>query len=574
MPRSPFPISSETPLQQQKLYWAGKGGGWRGRFSKSKVVVVLLAITTIWTIAVYTQLGFSTSRLLGVSDATGASEIPEGTLTKSWPIRQESSNSRNRSSVSSTELWRYPLIDRAVLDKLDKIQNFFENDYYRLRISNPSVDPVVTGIQERPTSALASTAQMKLAREAICESAKYPRPCRFLLPLRISEQESKARMHFSQIAELAARLNRTLVLPNVGKSKIGACFKWSFGTYYDSQSLADNSGNLDRFVALDDFRGWLHGQDLYGRVSSQLVSVASSLPTAMKFRDEKLYARGEVVVHAYEGYEAWKTGLPGCFSTKFQQLELETFPAFISIKPSTNKDISGMSTGNSIMDAFSTISPFSGPEDTDSPFGGVSSADPRVLVINWDLRYPVFPTGPSLQYSERLQELAYLYAPAGPYLVVQWRMETVDSKVLDNCAHALVDLLVRLLYDETLATNISAVWFASDYPYPIARRTKLQPRPALVAKSGTFKNFEIRHEKAIDVLRNAFDGQSELARWKLTDLADAMEIHGKDAELIHDAGVLGIVDKMISMNAQLFVSGSNHCSRKRCVHPSSSRYIQ
>jgi hypothetical protein len=56
-------------------------------------------------------------------------------------------------------------------------------------------------------------------------------PCGFLLPLRIGEQES---IHLMEILQLAQRLDRILVLPNVGKSHIGpgTCFKSGLATYY------------------------------------------------------------------------------------------------------------------------------------------------------------------------------------------------------------------------------------------------------------------------------------------------------------------------------------------------------
>jgi len=147
--------------------------------------------------------------------------------------------------------------------------------------------------------------------------------------------------------------------------------------------------------------------------------------------------------------------------------------------------------------------------------------------------------------------------------VVHWRMETVDPGVLIGCADALVDLLVRLLQDESISLNVTTVWFASDYPYPIARRTKVQPRPALEAKSGTFREFEARHEEAVQVLRKAFEEDGELDRWKVTDISEAMKSHVADSELLNDAGVLGIVDKLIGTEANLFVSGSNRCARRR-----------
>ncbi|KAF8910417.1 hypothetical protein CPB84DRAFT_1723503 [Gymnopilus junonius] len=162
-----------------------------------------------------------------------------------------------------------------------------------------------------------------------------------------------------------------------------------------------------------------------------------------------------------------------------------------------------------------------------------------------------------------MHDLAERYAPKDPYLVIHWRMETVDPEILEECAHALVDVLTSILHDHTLAENVTTVWFASDYPYPIARRTATNRRLAVAAKSGTFRDFEIRHEEAVDVLRSAFDQQGELDGWKLTDFAESIEdVRNVDHDLLADPGVLGILDKLVSIEANLFVGGSSRCARK------------
>ncbi|KAF8181485.1 hypothetical protein BJ912DRAFT_906817, partial [Pholiota molesta] len=127
------------------------------------------------------------------------------------------------------------------------MQQFYAPEYYRLPAAPPAPTPAdhaswppkVTRIPERPARPPpGSTPAAGATADALCPSATHPRPCRFLLPLRIAEQESKARIHLAQLALLARALNRTLVLPNVGRSKVGACFRWDLGAYYDVRSLA------------------------------------------------------------------------------------------------------------------------------------------------------------------------------------------------------------------------------------------------------------------------------------------------------------------------------------------------
>ncbi len=103
-----------------------------------------------------------------------------------------------------------------------------------------------------------------------------------------------------------------------------------------------------------------------------------------------------------------------------------------------------------------------------------------------------------------------------------------------------------------------AFGFASDYPYPIVKHNSSQRRPELIAKSGTFRDFDIRHEDAVEILRGAFNKQGELGSWVLTDFAEVIATEksgGGDAELLHDSGALAILDKLVSMKAALFISG-------------------
>ena len=468
--------------------------------------------------------------------------------------------------------WRYPLVDRMTLQELDQRQDLFMEDddvNVSFNSSHSSDDPSqiqwrqprVTRLPEDvlPSRSRSADENIKspkvvVPRERnstiICETLTHPQPCRFLFPVRVAEQESKARIHFFQLAKLASRLNRTLVLPKVGKSKIGACFKWSFETYYDLDSLNTTLIDPPAVVDQEDFQVWLEDVERHTLPTTRFFSVGPSRSTL----PEESFSAKDTGIRVYEAepYDGWRNDLPGCLS-KSRWL-YDVYPTFMTVAQSTRGSQSNGPLSESMITALS--------DESLHP-----TTAPQILVLDWNLRYPVFPSSSpqQLRYSHNLVSLARQLAPSTDYLAVHWRMETIDPSVLVDCAHALVDLLVRLLHDELIAHNVTTVWFASDYPYPIARRTKTQPRPALEAKSGTFKEFEIRHEEAVQVLRMAFEEGGELDGWKVTDIPEAMESHVVDKALVNDAGVLGIVDKLIGIQANLFVSGSNRCARRRYV---------
>lgn len=462
-----------------------------------------------------------------------------------------SAQGESNSLTASNSTWRYPLVDRVILHELDHLQDSFMDD--NSFDSNHSLDdrvqwqPRVTRLPEDLSRSRSADENTRLTKESICETSAHPQPCRFLFPVRVAEQESKARIHLFQLAQLASRLNRTLVLPKVGKSKIGACFKWDFQTYYDLESLKSTLNDAP-VVDQEDFQAWLEALE---RPTLQLFSVG---PPLVATKGE----RSVNGIHIYNAppYDGWKDDIPGCLY-KSRWLD-DIHPTFMTVSQSA------LSGGlNVLSDSMAEVL----SDESLSNRSGYPAPTTQTLLLDWNLRYPLFSPSfnQQLQYSRTLIALARQLAPPTVYLVVHWRMETIDPSVLADCGHALVDLLVRLLHDESISNDITTVWFASDYPYPIAPRTKTQPRLALEAKSGTFKEFEVRHEEAVQVLRKAFEEGGELERWKLTDISEAIESHAVDEELLNDPGILGILDKLIGIQAKLFVGGSKRCARRRYV---------
>ncbi len=226
---------------------------------------------------------------------------------------------------------------------------------------------------------------------------------------------------------------------------------------------------------LEHFRVWLSSDNRREDVRSQLISVGSALLAHTSFRIEPVYTNEDVSVLAYDTFGTWERDLPGCFAGRFAELALETMPVFMSAQNLTNRDGSLRPISDSVVDAFSVVSTRNAtswkdqPEketllefdDLDNRFMSMPSPEAQVLVVNWDLRHPIFPPSPKnhLEYSRRMHDLAVKYAPKEPYLVVQWRMESVDPELLEDCAHSLVDVLSRLLHDSVLAANVTSVWF-------------------------------------------------------------------------------------------------------------------
>ncbi|PKK71820.1 hypothetical protein RhiirC2_407459 [Rhizophagus irregularis] len=58
-----------------------------------------------------------------------------------------------------------------------------------------------------------------------------------MFPYFIPEQETRANLHLRSLTFLAESLNRIMVLPNVGNSRIDCCTKFPFEFYYDLEKM-------------------------------------------------------------------------------------------------------------------------------------------------------------------------------------------------------------------------------------------------------------------------------------------------------------------------------------------------
>ncbi|KAJ6512643.1 hypothetical protein C8R45DRAFT_1152514, partial [Mycena sanguinolenta] len=455
-----------------------------------------------------------------------------------------------------------PFVDRSILQRLAELEISPDPDEraYFASGSNPR-PPIVTRIPEprKPLAHLPSDSD-------ICGPTRSP--CRFLLPLRIGEQESKARIHLMEIAQLAKSLNRILVLPNVGKSRIGACYKSSPETYYDVQGLTDDLELLGTglvTVKLDVFRRWIKAT----APSAQLAFLSA--------KEEPQLGVAEVTTGSfYHEDESIRVGSlesskdRACLA-RFSGLRLDAHaPLHIHLKSQTQDRSIAVSIADALARPYvqSTALP---PFLSESEYQSTSALDPTVLILDWDLRHPIFPPSPSpslqwpaLHYAPRLYALAVALAPRAPYAMVHWRMETVAAARLVQCAHALVDTLAHL------PDGVRSVWFASDYPYALHRTRRGVDfgvaSPGSKAKSGTFRDVGPLHAEAVGIFGDAFEEGGELEGWEVVELTEERiaaldDAHG-ERELLGDAGVQGIVDKIIGMRATLFVSGASPgCAR-------------
>lgn len=97
---------------------------------------------------------------------------------------------------------------------------------------------------------------------------------RYLLVAWMGEQETKAQSHLYNLGLLAISLNRTLVLPQVRRSRFGTCYGNDFSLYYDRDSLA--SFDIP-YITHQNFLAYTK-QDKHKAPTAQLVAMSRGNP--------------------------------------------------------------------------------------------------------------------------------------------------------------------------------------------------------------------------------------------------------------------------------------------------------
>ncbi|KDQ52764.1 hypothetical protein JAAARDRAFT_81001 [Jaapia argillacea MUCL 33604] len=529
-----------------------------------------------------------------------------------------------------------PTVNRSILDKLNCLHLNSQDDLDDLpwlkALSHPNLTkpPLITHIPSthphpHPPPAPPTTPSID---SHFCSyhshSHSHPPKCRFLLPSYIPEQLSKSHLHLTQLILLSRLLNRTLVFPNVGRSRMGACARWEGGMYWDVEKVIlgvrewAGAGGGGGVVEMEEFKRWLVRRP--DRPAAQMVQIspltsprtflatqpptlntmerngihlASYLPANFDLDGTGADATGTTKSNGLHEY--FKKRSPCLSKSKyFSRMDFSRYPLLSIRLPDnassstpavpTSGDQGELNVSRSIgLDLVDLLHEQIGRSSPHNLPGGLTSTDEtpanfpqtrtfshgdenaEVLVIDYDLRHPIFPSlPPLLAYSPRLVSLAdVLISRVGNgFLGVHWRMESVPREGLGVCVGELVGTIERLLSGE--GKGMKDVWLATDYPFPISGKGG--------RRSGTFRSITAEHVDAMNVLKSAFGrgGRFDGVRlWGLDEVLPLVISGGRSErweegdELLEDEGVLGILDKLVVREAVWFVSGAKGCGRVR-----------
>ena len=559
-----------------------------------------LGILALFTVSLYVLFTRSSFPTIGIKHAKRSS-FPFGSKvsTKSNIVKQSSG------TIRST------VVDGKVFQKLRDLENaagYTDEDDFEAREAdrlphNANGPRPIYILDGKPKAKLkTSSADAEATRQAFLAPAEQadaeycpsqPDGCKFLLAAWLGEQETKAQMHLHQLGLLAVALNRTLVLPNVSKSRMLSCATQPFDFYYEPNSL-EQLGIPS--VPFETFVKW--SSNRRPNPTSQIVTISTS----------KIgYPQGALEVDSAldPALVPSSTKRKLCLEPPRTYLDFSTYSP-LWVYPPVNWYKSAESRlhfGESIINTLKSDMVISRSyrqhhklKKEDTPVQSSSPAPPDVLVFNYELRYPILshehlqnlalytpgismshPDIASLQpfshfsYSTKWINLAsQLSASLSPFIAVHWRQETLPSSAISPCGDALIEKLLHLTSEQY--PNIKTIYLATDYPLEDLDTG----RDGVTAHSGTFtKLLNEEHHSAMQRFLKEFNKRLTIPRGvNLTTLAREQENLKLPKDLEHnnarkdqperplsiadlDAGLLGIIDKNVAMNAEIFITGQS-----------------
>ncbi|KDE04762.1 hypothetical protein MVLG_04818 [Microbotryum lychnidis-dioicae p1A1 Lamole] len=434
----------------------------------------------------------------------------------------------------------------------------------------------------RPNPSLAAPLPRTPARVVDAEVCpeRNGEPCEFLLAAWLGEQETKAQTHIYQLGLLAVALNRTLVVPNVGRSRLTTCNPSPFDFYYSKDALSRLGISA---IGQTELIEWAERRD--PPPTGQVVSLVTSGPT---------YPKGAIEIDSASDplNVPNKPSRNMCMRSPRSRVEFDDYSPLTIYPPmgyhKTEK--SRMAFGESVINTLRSEAVGQRSSRVSANLKAEYTL-PNVLVFNYELRYPMLSPNVAASFNPEAEKVGpfrhfpyaeiwsdyanSIVANLSPFIAIHWRTETMKPANLAPCAISLVHKLAEL---KTQHPSIKTVYLATDYPIEDLDSTS----KASVPHSGTYAKFvtESHHKVFRNFLRdftkslpdltlttfakeqekvplpsNLYDIFSEAMKKQLMREHDDVMPKKLIIEEI-DSGLYGILDKAIAMRAEVFVTGT------------------
>ncbi|GBB93392.1 hypothetical protein RclHR1_02160018 [Rhizophagus clarus] len=356
--------------------------------------------------------------------------------------------------------------------------------------------------------------------------------CKFLFVYSNSEPETKTNVHFiNTFAYLANQLNRTLVLTNVGRSRIDSCKKFPFEFYYNTDYLREKFPNLS-LISQDNFQFWtkeriekpnFHYLHLSSSSSSSFTNDVPIIED-MNHQNIQLVNGGEI----------------NCLNdfdmnfNNFNPYQKILFRSDSFFNSSYRKNISKFLISN------------------------LKNSNSEILLIKNEINKEIFPshfnnvilTNP---YSERINHETWkINVALEPFVAIYWSMiDMNDPNILSHCAKKLINTL------KTLKENINYnnIYLATDYPISL---------DFIQSSSSSFSSFSSSHRHSRHYRRTIqlLNTTMTINTWYSLNAFDKIVHKEENLEEFKGKGITNILDKLVCTSSDYFITAPSECTLK------------
>ncbi|RUS22917.1 hypothetical protein BC937DRAFT_94966 [Endogone sp. FLAS-F59071] len=369
--------------------------------------------------------------------------------------------------------------------------------------------------------------------------------CRFLVPVVIIEQETKSQMHFRHLSFLSNRLNRTIVLPNVGSAFLGLCRPHTF-TYYFSISWLDvrqEAGQI-RYILREDYEAWLSER-------AEITTAEQDMrPAAV---DINVLWNASMINSGVKEQNCWAERLT------YEGWGKERKAVVVADGKLKNENPTEMLR-----------------EGIVRAVKNGKGEEPEVVNVWYDRRTPFIDDAAAqqpLSYAKHwTTQASALTDPLAPLIAVHWRMEGIQPVAkLAACARNLTEHIRRIAQREP-----HTVYFLTDYPHLLNLTGEDVDSIGTNPESETFnaETLTSEHHEAVAVLYGTYnismsylstpetESFLEMLREQIPSSVRLLPVRPPPATGGPDHSTLGIVDKVVAMQARWFLAGRGwECAR-------------
>ncbi|CAH1757679.1 4072_t:CDS:2 [Entrophospora sp. SA101] len=358
--------------------------------------------------------------------------------------------------------------------------------------------------------------------------------CKFLLPYYPPLDESGNNKFFSAYIKLAGLLNRTLVLPNVGRTRISLCQKLPFDFYYDIEQLQLNYPDV-KFITQHDFQQWTNTKHGKGNANNKKEYIEYDKPSTSHFHITNGADKTSII-----NLKPYHETLNKDWCLSNFRLNLNSTTSFKQIRAgwkTWESEESHNSFQQYLIDSLS--------QENSS----------NVLIIRHDTREQLLPGDfKKLQYSKHiLISASTIIKSITPYIAVHWHMDHLHEAVLLQCTMKMLHRIQRAVSK----TGYENIYLATNYPF--------YGNGSYTSYSSTWKNVSEIHHTAANLIKSSVP----IINWKylnvLKYLEDILGIEG-----LVESGVTEIIDKLVSINAGWYIG----LPRRLCALPLDTRITQ